>query len=164
MGLFKRNSRPDGIAAQPEHVDLGTMLLQGTDMIDQLAQAHMSWGLGSADRWDLDQRTGMITWVFSDKTATLAALALRITQATGNRLLPRYRKRIDPDHHLRSGHSDRPGWNNLDLQARHRLKDLRPCADSFGKSSLRRPLANIPAGSRDLVQRSEHGLLVSAPS
>lgn len=73
MGLFKRNSRPDSIAAQPEHVDLGTMLLQGTDMIDQLAQAHMSWGLGSADRWDLDQRTGMITWAFSDKTATAPA-------------------------------------------------------------------------------------------
>lgn len=69
MGLFER----DSIAAEPERVDLGTLLLQGEDMIDQLARAHMSWGLGSADRWGLDQRTGIITWTFSDKTATAPA-------------------------------------------------------------------------------------------
>jgi hypothetical protein len=73
MGLFERNTRPDSIAAEPERVDLGTLLLQGEDMIDQLARAHMSWGLGSADRWGLDQRTGIITWTFSDKTATAPA-------------------------------------------------------------------------------------------
>jgi uncharacterized protein DUF6882 len=73
MGMFKRNKRPDSIAAKPEPVDLGTLLLQGEDLIDQLARAHMSWGLGSADRWDLDQRTGVITWTFPDKTATAPA-------------------------------------------------------------------------------------------
>jgi hypothetical protein len=73
MGLFKRNSRPDSIAAEPEHLDLGTLLLQGEDMIDQLARAHTSWGLGSADRWGLDQPTGIITWTFPDKTATAPA-------------------------------------------------------------------------------------------
>lgn len=69
MGLVER----DGTAAERESVDLGTLLLQGEDMIDQLARAHMSWGLGSADRWDLDQRTGLITWTFPDKTATAPA-------------------------------------------------------------------------------------------
>jgi hypothetical protein len=73
MGIFKRNSGPDGVSASPEHVDLGTLLLQGEDMIDQLARAHMSWGLGSAQRWGLDQRTGIITWTFPDKTASAPA-------------------------------------------------------------------------------------------
>ncbi|MCX5399607.1 DUF6882 domain-containing protein [Streptomyces sp. NBC_00102] len=36
----------------------------------------MSWGLGSADRWDLDQTTGTITWTFPDKTATAPAQIL----------------------------------------------------------------------------------------
>ena len=73
MGLFERNSRPGSIGVEPERVDLGTLLLQGEDMIGQLARAHMSWGLGSADRWGLDQRTGIITWSFPDKTATAPA-------------------------------------------------------------------------------------------
>ena len=81
MGLFKRNSRPDSIAAEPEHLDLGTLVLQGEDMIDQLARAHTSWGLGSADRWGLDQPTGIITWTFPDKTATVAC-------TTGCRIRP----------------------------------------------------------------------------
>ena len=42
-------------------------------MIDQLARAHMSWGLGTAQRWGLDQRSGLITWTFPDKTATAPA-------------------------------------------------------------------------------------------
>ncbi|MCF3134759.1 hypothetical protein [Streptomyces olivochromogenes] len=58
-------------------------------MIEQLARAHMSWGLGSADRWDLDQTTGIITWTFPEINAdaqaasTLMALAVRVTEATG---------------------------------------------------------------------------------
>jgi uncharacterized protein DUF6882 len=166
LGWLKRNGRSDGSGPEVEPGDLGTLLLQGEEMVEQLAQAHMSWGLGSADRWGLDQRTGTITWTFPDKTATapaqiigsyspsakswvwawanesilpemsrdslalrewgeahgqsafrqpridnvdesmagsLCALALRIN--AGNRLLPRYRKRIDPDHHLRRDHS-----------------------------------------------------------
>lgn len=45
-------------------------------MIKQLGDAHTSWGLGSADRWGLDQRTGIITWTFPDKTATAPAQIL----------------------------------------------------------------------------------------
>jgi len=73
MGLFKRSAGRDSMTATPEHADLSTLLLQGEDMIEQLAQAHRSWGLGGADRWGLDQRTGIITWSFPDKTATAAA-------------------------------------------------------------------------------------------
>ncbi|XVV10934.1 DUF6882 domain-containing protein [Actinoplanes sp. CA-131856] len=52
---------------------MGILLLQGEDMIKQLAHAHASWGLGSAERWGLDQQTGVITWTFSDRTATASA-------------------------------------------------------------------------------------------
>ncbi|MBR7833264.1 hypothetical protein KDL01_08305 [Actinospica durhamensis] len=45
-------------------------------MIPQLAQAHRSWGLGTADRWGLDQQTGLITWTFPDKSATAPAQIL----------------------------------------------------------------------------------------
>jgi uncharacterized protein DUF6882 len=69
MGLFKRKSKPD-------EDELATLLLQGEDMVEQLAAAHRSWGLGTADRWDLDQRTGVITWTFPDKTATAPAQLL----------------------------------------------------------------------------------------
>jgi hypothetical protein len=68
MGIFKRR------AAAP--VDLATLIMQGEDMVEQLARAHMSWGLGTADRWGLDQRTGIITWTFADRTATAPAQIL----------------------------------------------------------------------------------------
>jgi hypothetical protein len=73
MGLFKRASKPEGTTSDPAQADLSTLLLQGEDMIDQSARAHTSWGLGSADRWGLDQRTGTITWTFADKIATASA-------------------------------------------------------------------------------------------
>ena len=57
--------------------ELSAMLLQGEDMIEQLTAAHQrNWGLGTADRWDLDQQTGLITWTFPDRTATAPAQIL----------------------------------------------------------------------------------------
>lgn len=76
MGMFKRAKETETDGQAPERVDLSVLLLQGEDMIEQLGRAHMSWGLGSADRWDLDQTTGMITWTFPDKTATAPAQIL----------------------------------------------------------------------------------------
>src|SRR5690349_15265689 len=73
MGFIRRNRGSASSSSEPEQVDLGTLLLQGEDMINQLAQAHMSWGLGAANRWGLDQSTGIITWTFPDKTATAPA-------------------------------------------------------------------------------------------
>jgi hypothetical protein len=65
---------PPSSAGRP---DLSTLLLQGEDMIEQLARAHsMSWGLGTAQRWGLDQRTGQITWTFPDKIVTAPAQIL----------------------------------------------------------------------------------------
>lgn len=52
---------------------LAEMLFEGEGMIEQLAHAHQTWGLGTADRWNLDQRTGLISWTFPDKVATAPA-------------------------------------------------------------------------------------------
>lgn len=68
MGWFK--------SGKQEGPDLATLIMQGESMIEQLAQAHMTWGLGTADRWGLDQTTGLITWTFQDKTATASAQIL----------------------------------------------------------------------------------------
>ncbi|MFB0620365.1 DUF6882 domain-containing protein [Streptomyces sp. AGS-58] len=76
MGLFKQAKEAESAGQAAERADLSVLLLQGEDMIEELGRAHMSWGLGSADRWDLDQQTGMITWTFPDKTATAPAQIL----------------------------------------------------------------------------------------
>ncbi|MEU8467938.1 DUF6882 domain-containing protein [Streptomyces sp. NPDC029006] len=76
MGIFKRANKADSAAQAGERADLNALVLQGEDMIEQLGRAHMSWGLGSADRWDLDQTTGIITWTFPDKIATAPAQIL----------------------------------------------------------------------------------------
>ena len=66
MGFFRRRGNDDGDM-------LSEMLAQGESMIEQLAQAHQSWGLGSADRWNLDQRTGIISWTFPHGVASAPA-------------------------------------------------------------------------------------------
>ncbi|MEV5958215.1 DUF6882 domain-containing protein [Streptomyces sp. NPDC051987] len=76
MGMFQRAIKGDSAGQDGEQADLSALLLQGADMIEQVGRAHMSWGLGSADRWDLDQLTGIITWAFPDKTATAPAQIL----------------------------------------------------------------------------------------
>lgn len=74
--MFRRAKEAESAGQTGDRADLSTLLLQGEDMIDQLARAHMSWGLGSADRWDLDQTTGIIAWTFPDKTAAAPAQIL----------------------------------------------------------------------------------------
>ncbi|MER6025569.1 DUF6882 domain-containing protein [Streptomyces sp. NPDC001851] len=76
MGMSKRANEAESAGQTGTRADLSMLLLQGEDMIEQLARAHMSWGLGTADRWDLDQTTGLITWTFPDKTATAPAQIL----------------------------------------------------------------------------------------
>lgn len=75
MGLSKK-VEPNNQTPAADHSELSTLLLQGEDMIAQLAQAHRSWGLATADRWGLDQQAGLITWAFPDKTATAPAQIL----------------------------------------------------------------------------------------
>jgi hypothetical protein len=75
MGLFKK-AQPENSTPKSDHSALSMLLLEGEDMIEQLARAHMSWGLGTADRWGLDQQTGLITWTFPDKVATAPAQIL----------------------------------------------------------------------------------------
>ncbi|MER6911675.1 DUF6882 domain-containing protein [Streptomyces sp. NPDC000594] len=76
MERNKQDEKPHEGDQSADQDDLGTLLLQGEDLIGGLAQAHRTWGLGSAQRWDLDQRTGLISWTFPDRTATAPAQIL----------------------------------------------------------------------------------------
>ncbi|MEV7889691.1 DUF6882 domain-containing protein [Streptomyces sp. NPDC002817] len=97
MGMFKR-VKADGAGQAGQQADLSILVLQGGDMIEQLGRAHMSWGLGSADRWDLDQTTGIITWTFPDKTATAPAQILgSFSPGSGSWLWAWANKSILPD-------------------------------------------------------------------
>ena len=70
MGLFRRKSNDPA-------PDLDTLLLEGQDMIEQTGRAHAeAWGLGSADRWDLDQTTGLLRFTFHDRLAEAPAQVL----------------------------------------------------------------------------------------
>ncbi|MEU7335239.1 DUF6882 domain-containing protein [Streptomyces sp. NPDC007074] len=73
MGSFNRRAEQQATDPQAE---LATLVMQGEDMIEQLAAAHRTWGLGTAERWDLNQRTGEIKWTFPDKVATAPAQIL----------------------------------------------------------------------------------------
>ena len=76
MGFFNRRGKS-------EKSDLATLVVQGEDMITQLAEAHMSWGLGSAQRWGLDQTTGIIAFSFADgRTAAAPAQIIGSYNAT----------------------------------------------------------------------------------
>jgi hypothetical protein len=98
MGMFKRADEAESAGQTEERADLSILLLQGEDMIEQLGRAHMSWGLGSADRWDLDQTTGIITWTFPDKTATAPAQILgSFSPGSGSWLWAWANKSILPD-------------------------------------------------------------------
>ena len=71
MPLFRRK------AAHSDDSELGTLLLQGHDMIERTGQAHRDrWGLGTADRWDLDQAAGTLRWSFADSVAEAPAQIL----------------------------------------------------------------------------------------
>lgn len=65
MGILRRSNPKVGQDPEP----LSDLLLQGQDMMLQMEQAHQRRGIGSADRWDLDQNTGVITWTFPERTA-----------------------------------------------------------------------------------------------
>ena len=66
MGFFRRDK---GGAPTGNDGDLAITLAQGEDMIERVGRAHRErWGLGTAERWDIDQRAGVIRWSFPDKT------------------------------------------------------------------------------------------------
>ena len=63
MGLFRRGAKSTDPGEGAD--DTGLLMLQGQDMIAQTGRAHADrWGLGTAQRWDLDQETGTIRWTF----------------------------------------------------------------------------------------------------
>lgn len=56
---------------------MGELLLHGQDMAARCTAAHQAgWGLGTAQRWGLEQTTGVISWLFPDKTVTAPAQIL----------------------------------------------------------------------------------------
>jgi hypothetical protein len=58
-------------------MELDTLLLQGRELIDHTTRAHAErWGLGTAERWVLDQDQGRITWSFEDHVASAPAQIL----------------------------------------------------------------------------------------
>lgn len=73
MSLLRRPRKPRPSGLTPELRDLAR---QGDEHIALLAQAHQGWGAGSADRWDLDQTTGVISWTFPHQRATAKAQIL----------------------------------------------------------------------------------------
>jgi len=58
-------------------MELETLLNEGREMIDRTSKAHRErWGLGSANRWVLDQDLGQIVWSFDDHVASAPAQIL----------------------------------------------------------------------------------------
>ncbi len=50
-----------------QEFDIDAYMEEAKEHLATLTRGHQtSWGLGSADWWDADQETGMITWSFSD--------------------------------------------------------------------------------------------------
>ena len=73
MALFRRSKTTES----PAPADLSTLFLEGEEMLERTAgMHHQGWGLGGADRWGLDQTTGLITWTFPDRTAVAPAQIL----------------------------------------------------------------------------------------
>src|SRR6476469_1536264 len=65
MRFRRRPARVDHSSAE-----LAALVRQGEDMISHLTEAHLAWGLGAATNWEVDQRTGLITWQVPGRTAT----------------------------------------------------------------------------------------------
>jgi hypothetical protein len=64
--------------------DLSSLLLEGEDMVERVAKAHhATWGLGTADSWGLDQRTGVITWALSGQDRDRVGADPRFAQRDG---------------------------------------------------------------------------------
>ncbi|THA80309.1 DUF6882 domain-containing protein [Streptomyces sp. A0592] len=130
--MFKRAGRPERPAQGVDSADL-TTLLQGEDIIDRLARAHVSWGLGSADRWGLDQKTGLITCTFPDKTATAPAQILAgFTPSSGSWLWAWANESILPEM-SRDARSVRD-W--AEAHGRHALTQAKADADEQVAASL----------------------------
>ncbi len=58
-------------------MELETLLVQGRELIDRSTRAHAErWGLGTAQRWVLDQDSGTILWSFEDRVVSAPAQIL----------------------------------------------------------------------------------------
>jgi hypothetical protein len=58
-------------------MELETLVVQGHAEIERTTQEHAArWGLGTAQRWALDQTDGRIVWAFADHVASAPAQIL----------------------------------------------------------------------------------------
>ncbi len=65
MAFFRKKQ-----SDQPADGDVATLMLQGHDMLERTAALHHErWGLGTAERYDVDLAAGTISWTFPDRTA-----------------------------------------------------------------------------------------------
>src|SRR6478609_5397149 len=72
MAMFRRSKKD----ASPSSADLSALVLEGEDMLERTSAMHRDWGLGTAEKWGLDQTTRLITWTFPDRTAVAPAQIL----------------------------------------------------------------------------------------
>ena len=85
MGIFGRgrSEREPRGGGRP---DVGQLLLEGQDMIEQTAAAHRRrWGLGRAERWELDQASGVLRWTFPDKVVEAPAQVIGLHATADSR-------------------------------------------------------------------------------
>lgn len=73
MALFRRTAvRPEALVAQ------------GHELVRRTARAHQArWGLGTADRCELDPASGLLTWTFADHVASAPTQVLGTRRPTG---------------------------------------------------------------------------------
>jgi hypothetical protein len=60
----------DPVVTRALEGELNELLNNGNDLAQRATRANMDWGLGTADRWDLDQESGVLTFTWPDKVAT----------------------------------------------------------------------------------------------
>jgi hypothetical protein len=60
----------DPLVMQALEGELNALLNEGNDLAQRATRANAEWGLGTADRWDLDQETGLLSFTWPDKVAT----------------------------------------------------------------------------------------------
>ena len=74
--LFKKKPpKAESVQTQPTNVD--DLLEKAIAHNQALQEAHMqSWGMGEADRYDIDLESGLISWVFEDDKIVIAPATL----------------------------------------------------------------------------------------
>ncbi|CAN7498044.1 hypothetical protein LJR027_003238 [Terrabacter sp. LjRoot27] len=60
----------DPVVTEALEGELNDLLNLGNDLAQRATRANVEWGLGTAERYDFDQETGLITFTWPDRVAT----------------------------------------------------------------------------------------------